>query len=58
MFYVIPDTWLKVALNTNKTGQHVIHYTGHIVESRKTPIKLANMFYTITNMVESGVKHQ
>jgi hypothetical protein len=29
-----PDTWLKVALNTNKTGQHVIRYTGHIVESR------------------------
>jgi hypothetical protein len=22
-----------VALNTNKTGQHVIRYTGHIVES-------------------------
>jgi hypothetical protein len=33
MVYVIPETWLKVALNTNKTGQHGIHYTGHIVES-------------------------
>jgi hypothetical protein len=33
MFYVIPDTWLKVALNTNKTGHHVILYTCHIVES-------------------------
>jgi hypothetical protein len=33
MFYVIPETWLKVALNTNKTGQHVIRYTEHIVES-------------------------
>jgi hypothetical protein len=31
MFYVIPETWLKVALNTNKTGQHGIRYTGHIV---------------------------
>jgi hypothetical protein len=33
MFYIIPETWLKVALNTNKTGQHVIRYTEHIVES-------------------------
>jgi hypothetical protein len=24
MFYVIPDTLLKVLLNTNKTGHHVI----------------------------------
>ena len=31
MFYVIPDTLLKVALNTNKTGHHVLHY--NIVES-------------------------
>ena len=30
MLYVIPDTLLKVSLNTNKTGHHVIH---HIVES-------------------------
>jgi hypothetical protein len=29
MFYIIPDTLLKVSLNTNKTGQHGIHYTGH-----------------------------
>ena len=33
MFYVIPDTLLKVSLNTNKTGHHVLHYTWHIVES-------------------------
>ena len=33
MFYVIPDTLLKVALNTNKTGHHVLRYTWHIVES-------------------------
>jgi hypothetical protein len=26
MIYVIPDTLLKVSLNTNKTGQHVIRY--------------------------------
>jgi hypothetical protein len=33
MFYVIPDTLLKVSLNTNKTGHHVLCYTWHIVES-------------------------
>jgi hypothetical protein len=33
MFYVIPDTLLKVSLNTNKTGHYVISYTWHIVES-------------------------
>ena len=32
MFYIIPDTLLKVSLNTNKTGHHVILYTWHIVE--------------------------
>ena len=33
MFYVMPDTFLKVLLNTNKTGHYVIRYTWHIVES-------------------------
>ena len=33
MFYAIPDTLLKVSLNTNKTGHNVLHYTWHIVES-------------------------
>ena len=33
MFYVIPDTLLKVLLNINKTGHHVLRYTWHIVES-------------------------
>ena len=33
MFYAIPDTLLKVSLNTNKNGDHVIRYTWHIVES-------------------------
>ena len=33
MFYVIPDTLLKVSLNINKTGLHVLRYTWHIVES-------------------------
>jgi hypothetical protein len=26
MFYVIADTLLKGALNTNRTGQHVLRY--------------------------------
>jgi hypothetical protein len=33
MSYVIPDTLLKVLLNPNKTGHHVIRYTWHIVVS-------------------------
>ena len=33
MLYVIPDTLLKVVLNTNKTGHSVLRYTWHIVES-------------------------
>jgi hypothetical protein len=33
MLYAIPDTLLKGAFNTNKTGHHVIRYTWHIVES-------------------------
>ena len=33
MFYVIPDTLLKVSLNTNKAGHQVLRDTWHIVES-------------------------
>ena len=33
MFYVLPDTLLKVSLSTNKTGHYVLRYTWHIVES-------------------------
>ena len=33
MFYIIPDTLLKVSLSTNKNGHHVLHYTWQIVES-------------------------
>ena len=47
MFYVITGTLLKVSLNTNKTGHHLLRYTWHIVESRRTPIKLVTMFYVI-----------
>jgi hypothetical protein len=30
MLYVIPDRLLKVALNTNKTGDQVLYYISHI----------------------------
>ena len=33
MFYAILGTLLKVLLNANKTGHHVLHYTWLIVES-------------------------
>ena len=33
MLYVITDKLLKVSINTNKTGHHVLRYTWHIVES-------------------------
>ena len=33
MLYAIPNTLLKVSLNTNKTGHHVVRYTWHIVQS-------------------------
>ena len=32
MFYVIPDPLLKVSLNTNKAGHHVLRDTWNIVE--------------------------
>ena len=33
MLYLIPDTLLKVVLNTNKTGHNVLRYNWHILES-------------------------
>ena len=33
MLYFIPVKLLKVELNTNKTGHHVVRYSRHIVES-------------------------
>jgi len=41
-----------MALNTNKTGHHVIRCNWHIVESDvKKPKKLATMSYVITDML-------
>ena len=33
MLYALPDTLLKVSLNTNKTAHSILRYTWHIVES-------------------------
>jgi len=32
MLFILTDILFKVALNTIKTGHHVIHYYWHIVE--------------------------
>ena len=59
MFYVVPDTLLKVLLSSNKTGHHVLRYTWHIVESVvKHQKNWSRWFYAITNIAESGIKHQ
>ena len=54
MFYVIPDTLLKMSLNTNKTGHHDIRYTWHIVESLVKHQKNWSPCYT-WHIVESVV---
>jgi hypothetical protein len=53
MLYVIPDTLLKVSLNTNKTGHHVVSYTWYIVES---VIKLLLVFNDTFNNA-SGITY-
>ena len=69
MFYVIPDTLLKVSLNTNKTGHHVLSYTWHllkvslhIVESVKHQLNTNKTGHHVLrytwHIVESVIKHQ
>ena len=57
MLYVIPDTLLKVSLNTNKTGHHVIPDTllKVVFNTNKTDHHV--LLYT-WHIVESVVKHQ
>ena len=57
MFYIIPDTLLKVSLNTNKTGHNVICYNWHIVES-VVKRQLNWSPYNTWHIVESVVQHQ
>ena len=59
MFYVIPDTLLKVLLNTNKTVRHIIHNSWNIVDSGVNTNKNGHHVLHYTwHIVESVVKHQ
>ena len=57
MLYVIPDTLLKVSLNTNKTGHHVIPDTllKMVLNTNKSGHSVLR--YTL-HIVESLDKHQ
>ena len=57
MFYTIPETLLKVSLNTNKTGHRVIPDTllKVMLNTNKTGHHV--LLYT-WHIVESVVKHQ
>ena len=57
MFYVIPDTFLKVSLNTNTTGHHVIPDT--LLKVLLNTNKTGHYVLPYTwHIVESVVKHQ
>ena len=57
MLYIITDTFLKVLLNTNKTGHHVIPDTflKVVLSTNKTGHSVLRYTWHI---VESVVKHQ
>jgi hypothetical protein len=57
MLYVIPDTLLKVSLNTNKTGHHVIPDTllKMVLSTKKTGHSVLRYTWHI---IESLDKHQ
>ena len=57
MFYTIPDTMLKVSLNTNKTSHYVIPDTllKVVLNTNKTGHHVLRYTWHI---VESVVKHQ
>jgi hypothetical protein len=59
MFYVIPDTLLKLSLNTNKTGHLVLRYTWHIFKVSLNTNKNGHHVIRYTwHIVESVIKHQ
>jgi hypothetical protein len=59
MFYVIPNTFLKGLLNTNKTGHYVLRYTWHIVEMSLNTNKTGHHVIHYTwHIFESVVKNQ
>ena len=59
MFYVILDTLLKVSLNTNKTGHHVLRYTDTLFKVALNTNKIGHHVLRYTwHIVEKIVKHQ
>ena len=59
MFYVIPDTLLKVSLNTNKTGHHVLRIPDTLLKVSLNTNKTGHHVLRYTwHIVESVVKHQ
>ena len=59
MFYVIPDTLLKVSLNTNKTGHHVLRIPDTLLKVLLNTNKTGHHVLRYTwHIVESVVKHQ
>jgi hypothetical protein len=52
MLYVIPDTLLKVAFNTNKTGHHVLRYTWHVISGAKPMSVITHIMVAISIGVE------
>ena len=58
MLYVITDTLLKVSINTNKTGHHILCYTWHIVESDFQHQLTGHNVILIPDIVDSDFKHQ
>ena len=57
MLYIITDTFLKVLLNTNKTGHHVIPDTLLKVSLNTNKTGHHDLRYT-WHILESVVKHQ
>jgi hypothetical protein len=53
---IIPDTLLKVLLNTNKTGAYVLCYSWHIVKSGIKPVLLV-FNATFQQCVRYNVEH-
>ena len=59
MFYVIPDTLLKVSLNTNKTGHHFYVIPDTLLKVSLNTNKTGHHVLRYTwHIVESVVKHQ
>ena len=59
MFYAIPDTLLKVSLNTNKTGPMFYVIPDTLLKVAFNTNKTDNHFIRYTwHIVESVVKHQ